>query len=136
MNKVNDSLKERNFAQAKSDVWFYGIIAVVIAVLTLFMVVHTIVRVDGQSMKPTLKTDDVLVASKILAPKKGEIIVVKDEQQDWIIKRVIATEGDKVEFKDDGFVYVNGTLYEDEFGHADFSQRVSVPFNEKVLEKN
>ena len=76
-----------------------------------------------------------LISSTIFLPEKEKIVIIKGEQNNWIIKRVIATEGDKVEFRDDGFVYINGVLYQDDFGSVDYSNRLDAPFTEKVLEK-
>ncbi len=135
MNKVNDSLIEKQRKSSRSDIIFYGILAAIIALFIFLLATNTGVRVEGRSMVPTLNDGEVLIVSTITPAKKGKIVVIKGEQTNWIIKRVIATEGDKVEFRDDGFVYINGTLYQDEFGLVDHSNRVDAPFTEKVLEK-
>ena len=59
-------------------------------------------------MYPTLKSGDVLIANKLKTVERGDIVIIKDEKPDeWLIKRVIAMEGDTVEIKA-GSVFVNG----------------------------
>ena len=64
-------------------------------------------------MQPTLKTGDVLVASRYKEAEKGSLIVIDgvkwdNSQKDyvWLIKRAIAFGGDTVQIKD-GAVYIN-----------------------------
>lgn len=140
MYKVNDSLSERQRAKEKSDLIFLLATACVTALLTLILAlnhfVYLGVRVEGRSMLPTLDPGDVLMVNRVKEFEKGSVIVISGEQKDWIIKRVIATEGSVVTFAADGFVYIDGEKYVDEYGYADFSDRVSVPFMEKTLSKD
>lgn len=86
--------------------------AILIAiVLNLFIVQPTKVR--GESMEPTLHTDEYLLVEKISyrlhEPRRGDVVVFKyprDEQENFI-KRVIAIPGDTVEI-DSGRVSING----------------------------
>lgn len=68
-------------------------------VLILFTFLMKIVTVDGSSMNYTLADGDRLIISNAAyQPKYGDIIVISNEvTQKPIIKRVIATEGQKVE---------------------------------------
>ncbi len=64
------------------------------------------VVVDGSSMYPTLKNQEVVTVSTVDDYDYGSIIVIKDElKSDWIVKRVIAKGGDIVEIKN-GKVYL------------------------------
>ena len=86
--------------------------AILIAiVLNLFIVQPTKVR--GESMEPTLHTNEYLLVEKISyrlhEPRRGDVVVFKyprDEQENFI-KRVIAVPGDTVEI-DSGRVSING----------------------------
>ena len=86
--------------------------AILIAIiLNLFIVQPTKVR--GESMEPTLHTDEYLLVEKISyrlhEPRRGDVVVFKyprDEQENFI-KRVIAIPGDMVEI-DSGRVSING----------------------------
>ena len=83
-------------------------------VLLLFMLIFRVVIVSGPSMQKTLIDGDALVlVGNVLyqSPKYGEIIVAgKDSFKNGepIIKRVIATEGQKVDIDfEAGIVYVD-----------------------------
>jgi signal peptidase I len=86
--------------------------AILIAVLlNLFVVQPTKVR--GESMEPTLHTNEYLLVEKISyrfhPPRRGDVVVFKyprDEAENFI-KRVIAVPGDTVEIVS-GRVYING----------------------------
>lgn len=69
-------------------------------VLIVFTSIMRVVTVDGRSMHYTLDHGDKLVISDVLyEPKYGDIIVVSNERTGKpIIKRVIATEGQTVDF--------------------------------------
>ena len=72
------------------------------------------VRVNGESMIPNfLNNDRVVVYKKAYnekQPKRGDVVVAYaniDGERTRIIKRVIGTPGDKIEFKDK-HLYING----------------------------
>ena len=124
MYKINDSLLERKNKKIKSDFAFLRAIAfialIVVVITTLSTYVFFNVVVDGASMKPTLYSGDVLIANRTLKCERGSLVVIDGvkEKEDggyyWLIKRVIAMEGDFVEIKD-GDVYVNGNLLEEPY---------------------
>lgn len=118
MYKVRDSLQEKINKKERSDLIFLFVFGLMVIVMTalvfLYSVVFFNVVVEGPSMQPTLKTGDVLVASKYTDAKKGSLIVIDgvkwdNSQKDyvWLIKRAIAFGGDTVQIKD-GSVFVNG----------------------------
>ena len=118
MYKIADSLKERFRKKERSDFIFLIVILFVALVMSVIIFLNTYVffnvLVDGPSMEPTMYTGDVLMAVKTDEVKRGDIIVIDGEKYnsatkryDWLIKRAIAFEGEKVEIKD-GKVYING----------------------------
>ena len=112
MYKIQDNLREKKIKEIRSDYLFLLVINLIILCLTAVLFVNTYVfmnvRVDGSSMYPTLKDGDVLVANKLKSATHGDIVIIKDEKpNEWLIKRVIAMEGDLVEIKA-GKVFVNG----------------------------
>ncbi len=113
MYKVKDSLIEQKISREKSNNSFllFSAILLLLAIVfsTVFGNTFFSVMVSGNSMKPTLSNGDVLLVNKLKEPKRGDIVVIKGETMDgsWIIKRVIAIEGDTVEIKD-GYVFING----------------------------
>ena len=112
MFKIQDNLREKKIKEIRSDYMFTLVVNLIILCLTAVLFVNTYVfmnvRVEGSSMYPTLKSGDVLIANKLKTVERGDIVIIKDEKPDeWLIKRVIAMEGDTVEIKA-GSVFVNG----------------------------
>ncbi len=102
----------------------YVIILVVVVLIKMFIV--TPVKVNGQSMEPTLYSNDIMLLDKI-SYKTGKInrfdIVVVYDHNTHIIKRVIGLPGDNIEYQNNQ-LYVNGKKVEEGFKHkktADFS---------------
>ena len=78
----------------------------------LFTFVARIIVVSGPSMENTLVEGDlILVWSLGYTPKQGDVVVLTQEnyQEDSIVKRVIAVEGQRVDID-----YSSGTVYVDD----------------------
>ena len=113
MYKIRDSLLEEQIAKEKSErsmlLWVMFFIALIMVIVTLNQFVFLTVQVKGQSMQPTLYTDDTLIVNRLKKAERGDIVIIEDETEYWLIKRVIACNAkDVVEIKNDGYVYVNG----------------------------
>ena len=84
------------------------IVIVIILALLAFSLVVGISRVDGQSMKPTLKDSQVVTYWRLGDNYRiGDIIAIKMPNGDSYVKRVIAGPGDVIDIRD-GYVYRNG----------------------------
>lgn len=117
-----DDLSQNNFSSNKKKkaitvltaVGLSLLVAVIVAIIVIAVVCDTFV-VDGSSMYPTLQggkdnvyTDgDKVVVNKYKTPDVGDIVVVHPEGQSTMIKRVVATAGDRVKVVG-GVLYVNG----------------------------
>ncbi len=93
-------------------------IALIMAVcIRLF--VFELVRVDGNSMKPTLYDGQTLFVEKISLHtnqiQRGDIVIVHyPGRSGAYVKRVVALAGDVVEVKD-GYLYLNGVKQEEPY---------------------
>lgn len=95
----------------------YLVIVVVVVIIRGYIVTPVIVR--GDSMDDTLKNGEYLFLSKISYSvhdiERFDIIVIKDKDDDLIIKRVFGLPGDNIEYKDNK-LYINEKMVEDEYG--------------------
>lgn len=88
------------------------------AVIFVFTFLFRIANVDGDSMLPTLTNGDKLIVTHIdYAPTYGDIVIVNSSGLDkYIVKRVIATEGQTIDIDfDSGAVTVNGTTLDESY---------------------
>ena len=96
-------------------------VAIVVIILTFFL---RLVDVSGTSMLDTLKSEDkVIVTNFFYTPNHGDIVVISHgaEYSKPLIKRVIATEGDKLEIDfETETVRVNGEVLKEDYikGHT------------------
>ena len=93
--------------------WIQAIVIAVVLALVIRNFLFTVVRVDGQSMEPTLQHNDRMIVWRLgYEPDNGDIVIFNppgyDKNVYWI-KRVIATEGQHVEID-----YTSGSVYVDE----------------------
>lgn len=94
---------------ARVIIW--PLVVVFVLVVVVLYAVFTSVRVDGDSMLPTLHDNDrVLLTKSYDSPKRGDVVVVdvsRTDEEDRILKRLVALPGDTVAIDDD-VATVNG----------------------------
>ena len=99
--------------------WADAILFAVLPVVLAFTFLLRTVGVQGSSMVPTLSSGDQLVVSDFgYTPAAGDIVVIVQSQNEQrpLIKRVIATEGQRVDIDfDAGAVFVDGVLLEEPY---------------------
>jgi len=105
--------------------------------VVLFVGINTVsarIRVDGESMVPTLVSGEYVIVSRLSyrfgTPQRGDIIVFhfpRNPQEEYI-KRVIGLPGDEVQVKD-GQVYINRQLLDESYLKVkmDYTGTWSVP---------
>lgn len=107
----------------------YIVIVVVVVLIRTFII--TPVRVDGDSMKNTLKNGDILLLYKLSSINRFDIIVLDEEKDnEKIIKRVIGMPGETVAIKK-GKIYINDKVIDDEYAYGETSD-----YNKVTLRDN
>ena len=115
------------------------LVSVLVVLILLFTFVVRLIVVSGPSMENTLlNRDTMLVWSLGYSPKQGDIIVLtkKSYQEDSIVKRVIALEGQTVDIDYyTNTVYVDGEMLEEDYvkewmhvpSYGDVINHITVP---------
>lgn len=107
-------LEEEDVSEIKKSISFIFIFFEIcaqafIVVAFIFYFVFRMVLVDGSSMEDTLRHRDRLfsLSSFFKKPKERDIVIINafDRFNHLIVKRIIATEGKKVDFKKEGNKY-------------------------------
>lgn len=114
-----ESPKKKSAAKELLE-WIQAIAIAVVLALLVRNFVFTVVKVDGQSMEPTLQHADRMIVWRLgYEPEAGDIIIFNPPQQSknvfWV-KRVIATEGQTVEIDyNTNSIYVDGEKIQEEY---------------------
>ena len=109
----------RRFVRLVREVLETVLPALLIALL-INVFVGQATRVEGQSMEPSLHSDQRLVVEKISyrfhGPQRFDVVVLRlvGQGDELLIKRVIGLPGETVEFRD-GSVYINGNRLDEPF---------------------
>lgn len=103
-------------------------ILIVLLVILIRTFIITPVRVDGDSMKKTLNDGDILLLYKLGKIDRFDIIVLNEENEK-IIKRVIGLPGDTVAIKKNK-IYINDEEIEDKYAYGTTSEYAKVTLKE------
>ncbi|MEF9971752.1 MAG: signal peptidase I [Oscillospiraceae bacterium] len=119
--------------------WMQCIVSALLFCVLVFAFLVRIVGIIGSSMVPTFHDGDSVIISKLFyEPKQGDVVVLRKLkfQEEPIIKRVIATEGQTVDIDfETGVVYVNDLPLEEPYTAEptltplDFEGKITVPEN-------
>ena len=108
-----------------------SIISNVLYIAAVLLISFLIVRFVGQrtevigsSMVPTLQDGNQLITDKISYrfgdPERFDIIVFPHEpDHEFYIKRIIGMPGETVEIGEDGTIYINGEVLEENYGYGE-----------------
>ena len=90
--------------------WVETIVMAVVLVAVAFTFVARVITVDGVSMEPTYYNGDRVLVTKLAGQaRQGGVVIVVGALEEPIIKRVVATEGQTVDFDPElGEVTVDG----------------------------
>ena len=105
--------KKKRFWRMLRNTFAVLIVVAAIAVLvsTLFL---PVIQVSGDSMKPTLNNEDIILLVKTKSFSTGELCCVS-WQNKLLLKRVIGLPGDSINIDEKGNVYLNGELLDEPY---------------------
>ena len=132
VNLLGSMKKKIKFTKKEITVWL-----LIIAVLVFFrLFIISPIKVSGSSMEPTLKNNDhCLVLKTAYSLSTGDTVVFKDTQSDkFLIKRVIAMEGDTVKIENDS-VTVNGEKLNEPY-LITYPENTDFTYGNGVIESN
>lgn len=92
----------------------YVLIVVAATAILIATLLLPVLKIYGKSMTPTLTNGDVVVSVKTSEFKCGEILAFYYNNK-ILVKRVIAMPGEWVNIDEDGQVYVNDILIEEDY---------------------
>ncbi|MCI8631417.1 MAG: signal peptidase I [Firmicutes bacterium] len=92
----------------------YTLLAVAAAAILVATLWMPVLQIYGSSMVPTLNEGEVVVSWKGGKFEQGDVVAFYYNNK-LLVKRVIAGPGSWVDIKDDGTVYVDGELLEEEY---------------------
>lgn len=128
--KNKDSRKKREQEEEQKpltlgqEILQMSIYLLIVLCLT-FLLIHYVgqrTRVQGDSMRPTLHDGDNLIVDKLSYrfqdPQRFDIIVFPYEhkKKTYYIKRIIGMPGERVRIDQDGIIYINGEVLEEDYG--------------------
>lgn len=99
--------------------WIFSMLAAVLIALVLRFFVFEFVRVDGDSMLPTLQNNEYVFMERVTywfsGPEQGDIVICHyPGSADTFVKRVVGVGGDTLRVTG-GVLYINGEANTDYF---------------------
>ena len=109
----------RNFFLPRPDRWFFlrlGITVVLAVVVFKFLLVPCVI--SGASMEPTVDSSGFTFCWRgsysFRDPQRGDIVIIKYDNNIYFLKRIVGMPGEFVEFRD-GKLFINGQPIEEEY---------------------
>lgn len=93
---------------------FLPYIIILIVVILFRTFIATPIKVDGLSMYPTLKGNEIMILNKLGKIERYKVVVVKENDED-IIKRIIGMPKETIEIIE-GDIYIDGKKIDEKYG--------------------
>lgn len=100
---------------------FEWLIALAIGIIIITLIRSTVLttyHIEGDSMLPTLQTNDQVLVLRNTSIDYGDIVILDRPNDSDIVKRVIGLPGDRIEFKN-SVLYLNGEALEEDYIASD-----------------
>lgn len=136
--------KKKAFSKSfMKELLYNSLFLLFVLIVTLLMVKYVAQRttVSGNSMEPMIHHGDSLIVDKITYrfsdPERFDIIVFPFEYQEgtYYIKRIIGLPGESVRIDEDGNIYINGEILEENYG-AEVIEDPGNAYNEVILRED
>ena len=118
------------------EIIIYGLILILVILFKTFF--FSLIKVNGTSMINTLHNKDIMILNKINyifnEIERFDIVVI-EEDNDYIIKRVIGLPGENVEYINN-VLYINGKKVKENFSHKYTDDYSLSELNIKKIPKN
>lgn len=112
-------------------------IAIIAVTAVVFTKIVIPVKVDGESMYPTLHDKDTAIVTALYLNKSDikrfDIVILKCKQLDKdIVKRVIGLPGDTIVFNNDK-LYINGSYYSEDYLDKNYIEEAKIRYNTELF---
>ena len=115
--KIWDVIK--SFFMPKLNKWFFlrlGITIILAVIVFKYLLVPCVI--SGASMEPTVNSSGFTFCWRgsfwNREPRRGDIVIIKYDNNIYFLKRVVGLPGETVSFRD-GKLYINGNLLEEPY---------------------
>ncbi|MBE6366514.1 MAG: signal peptidase I [Lentisphaerae bacterium] len=109
----------RNFFMPKLNRWFFlrlGITIILAVIVFKFLLVPCVI--SGASMEPTVHSSGFTFCWRgsywFSEPQRGDIVIIKYDNNIYFLKRIVALPGETVFFRN-GKLYVNGKILDEPY---------------------
>lgn len=114
LNQEIERLERKDLLRRLIFNLFACVIVVAATIILITNILLTVLVVDGSSMNPTLKDNELVVIMECTNPQRSDIIAFYQNNK-LFIKRVIAIADDVIEINKDGAVSLNGILIDEPY---------------------
>lgn len=116
--------EQNKFGKLIKELIPYILIFIIVVLIRTYLV--TPVKVNGESMYPTLKGKEYMILNKLNKDFKRFDIVVIDTGKTDIIKRIIALPGESISCEKDNKIYINGRKLNDKYAFGNTCQNADI----------
>ena len=104
--------RKKQYKKHEMRGWIISMVLAVVIALSLRFFVFEFIRVEGQSMEPTLQSNEYVFMQKVsyyfTSPQYGDIVICSfPNRAETFVKRIVGVEGDVIRITN-GTLYING----------------------------